>query len=368
MSRSRGIASLLLVLVPLAANAQTASPGGGLFAGAEARNLHFKRLAGATRLRQVSSPLGAVIPMGRLTLDVGTAWVATSLRRADGTDAEVKAFTDTQVRGSIVLGRDAVVATLLVNLPTGLKNAAPRDYTVIGAVSPGLLGFPVTGYSSGFSVTSGVAASLPAGGWSLGLAGSVRMNSSFTPYQDAQGPITYKPGIEGRFRAAADRLIGESRVSFGLTYSTFGDDQFGKSGNLRGAYRPGPRWLVEGVLVSPVGNSSLSLSIWNFHRAAGDTTGSSTANKENLAGAELAISLPLSSNVAIEPAISGRVSKPEVGRGRMGAAGAAFVFRLGDHISLTPSLRFDSGWVEGEQGARIGIGGWLSSVFLRITL
>lgn len=365
---AQGIALLFFVFPPRTVSAQEETPRGYFFAGVESRSLSFERLAGANRLRQVNTPFGAVIPVGRFTFDIGTAWVSTKLRRADGVEAEVKAFTDTQVRGSVVLGRDAIVATVLVNLPTGLERATPLDYIVIGAVSPGLLGFPVTGYASGLSVTSGLAAAIQAGAWSLGLAGSVRMGRSFTAYEDAAGPITYKPGVEGRFRGAADRLIGGSHLSFGLTYSTFGDDQFGKAGALRGAYRPGPRWLVEGNLVSPVGRSTLAISLWDFHRAAGDTTGGSAANQENLAGAEIALSVPLSRTVIFEPALSGRASKPELGRGRMGGAGGGLSFRVGDHVTFTPMFRFDTGWVEGTQGIRIGLSGWLGSAFLRVSL
>lgn len=365
---AQGLALLLLVLPAPAVSAQEGTRRAEFFAGLEARSLSFERLAGANRLRQVNTPFGAVIPAGRLTFDIGTAWVTTTLRRADGSEAEVKSLTDTQVRGSVVLGRDAVVATILVNLPTGLESASPLDYTVIGAVSPGLLGFPVTGYASGFSVTSGLAAAIQAGAWSLGLAGSVRMGRSFTAYQDAAGPIIYKPGVEGRFRGGADRLIGGSRLSFGLSYSTFGDDQFGKAGTLRGAYRPGPRWLAEGSLVSPVGSSTLAISVWDFHRAAGDTTGGSAANRETLAGAEITLSVPLSRWLSFEPVLSGRASKPALGRGRMGGAGGGLVVRVGDHITLTPTVRFDTGWVEGEQGARIGLSGWLGSAFLRVSL
>ncbi len=367
--RAQGFPLQLVALVVGAgsAMAQEAAPQAEFFVGSEVRSLNFERLVGASQLRQVNTPFGAIITLGRFTVDIGTAWVSTTLRRGAGAEAEVKAFTDTQIRGSVTLGHDAVVATVLLNLPTGLDNATPLDYTVIGAVSPGLLGFPVTGYASGLSITSGLAASVQAGAWSLGVAGSVRLNRSFTPYADATGPITYKPGVEGRFRGAADRLIGESRVSFGITYSTFGDDQFGKGGTLRGAYRPGPRWLVEGSLVSPVGNSTLALSLWNFKRAAGDTTGGSTANRENLAGAEVTLSVPLSRGLVFEPTVSGRVSKPELGRGRMGAAGGGLVIQIGEAIALTPALRYDTGWVEAGDGGRIGISGWLASAFLRVS-
>lgn len=346
------------------AQAQLSSPGPEAFAGVEVRTLRFDRVAGITRLSQIAIPVGAVLPFGRFTIDLGASWVESRMVRADGTRNSVDAFTDSQLRGSYVFGRDAVVATVLLNLPTGLEQASVKDYIVIGAVSPSLLGFPVATYASGFSVTSGLAASVPAGDWSVGLAGSVRVNSQFTPYTDAAGPIIYKPGIEGRVRGALDGLIGSSRLSVGFTYSTFGDDHFGKTTAVRGQYSPGPRWLAEAMLVAPIGGSTLSVSIWNFRRTAGDTTGGSARNKETLGAAEVSLAIPLSRTVVFEPAVSGRVSKPEIGKGRLAGAGAGLRIQLGESVSFAPAARYDTGWIEGDAGARNNAsGGYFSGLF-----
>ena len=197
------------------------------------------------------------------------------------------------------------------------------------------------------------------------MAGSVRVSSRFTPYVDSAGPISYKPGVEGRIRGGLDGLVGASQVSLGFTYSTFGDDQFGVATTARGLYRPGPRWLAEFALVAPVGNSRFNLSVWNFHRNAGDTTGASAKNRENLAAAEASVSIPLTVGLDFEPLVSGRLSKPQLGKGAMAGAGFALRIRLSDWLSLSPTARYDTGWVESESGVRNHLRGGYASTFLR---
>ena len=345
---------------------QTLSNGNQLFAGAEARSLSFDGLPSLRRLRQFSFPVGGIVSFGRFQVDFGTSFVSTELLRVDSTHHSVDHLTDSQLRGSYVFGKDAIVATVALNLPTGPRNATPRDYTVLGAVSPSFLGFPVAAYANGFSATGGLAAAIPAGKWSFGLAGSLRVSSEFTPYEDTSGPVVYKPGVEGRIRGGADGLVGSSRVTAGLTYSTFGDDQFGTSGTLRGLYHPGPRWLAEGGLVAPLWSATLNASLWHFRRTSGDTTGASARNQENLTAAELSVSVPVNSSFAIEPEVSGRVSKPQSGLGHMVGIGTAIRIALSDHLTLSPTWRYDLGWVETGAGARNNLHGWYGSVFLRL--
>lgn len=369
MSPPRSRPALLLLPVALLGagrlTAQSLDTRAVAFAGGEARILTFNGLPAVRRLRQFVVPVGLVLPSGRFTLDIGTAYVSTELTRPDATGHQVRHLTDTQVRGAYVFGRDAVVATVVANLPTGPRSASTKDYTVLGAVSPSFLGFPVAAYANGFSVTSGLAAAVQTGDWSLGLAGSLRVSSRFTPYVDSAGPISYKPGLEGRIRGGLDGLVGASQLSLGFTYSTFGDDQFGVATTARGQYRPGPRWLAEVAFVAPIGGSRLTFSAWNFHRTAGDTTGLSARNRENLIAAELSVSIPLTVRLDFEPTLSGRLSKPELGRGRMGGAGAGLRIRLSDRVSLTPQARYDSGWVESETGNRNSLRGGYASAFLR---
>ena len=365
MSRLHGpVLALLLAALP-ARPAPAQGREGQLFAGSESRSLRFDGLPVLGRLRQIVVPVGAVIPAGRFTFDLGSAWASTRMDRLDGTSHSVDAFTDTQVRGAVVIGREAAVATVLVNLPTGLDRASARDYTVLGAISPGLLGFPVASYASGFSVTSGLAGAVQTGNWSMGLAASLRLGSEFTPYADAEGPITYKPGVEGRMRAGVDGVIGQSRLSAGFTYSTFGDDHFGQSGALRGEYRPGPRWVAEAALLAPLGASTLELSAWHFRRSAGDSTGSSARNRENLTGGEALLSVSLAHWIAFEPALMGRRSNPQAGSASLWGAGAGFRLQPGGSVSISPALRFDRGEIQDPAGNLVELRGWYLSAFVR---
>ena len=359
------VLSISLQAVGGRASAQTLADRSEAVAGAEVRVISLELLQSARRLRQLSIPFGFVLALGRLRLDLGSAFASTELVRVDSTRHSVDHLTDTQVRGAYVFGRDAVVATLALNLPSGPRRASARDYAVLGAVSPNFLAFPIATYASGFSATGGVAGAIPAGNWSFGLAGSVRVSSRFEPYEDAFGPLVYKPGIEGRLRGGADGLVGAAKLSAGLTYSTFGDDQFGTSGALRGQYQPGPRWLAEAALQAPLGASTLSLSLWNFRRTAGDTTGASARNKENLTAGELSLTIPLAHRLSFEPAISGRVSKPQSGRARMLGVGGALQIHLGHRFTILPTARYDTGWVEDGLGSRTHFHGGYGSVFLR---
>ena len=364
MTRHLVVAAVVGVLSAGPASGQGVPQG---VAGAELRTVSFEGLPLLKRLRQVATPVGVVIPAGRFTFDIGGSWVSTRMDRHDGTHHVVDALTDTQVRGAYVLGRDAVVLTVMANLPTGLDNATPKDFTVIGAISPGLLGFPVATYASGFSVTTGLAAAVQSGEWSFGLAGSVRMSREFTPYADLEGPITYRPGVEGRIRAGADGLVGQSRLSLGFTFSTFGDDQFGQGGTLRGAYRPGSRWMGEAALVAPIGASSLSIALWTFRRSAGDTTGASARNKENLGVGEVVATIPLASWLDLEPQIVTRISFPELGSAWFGGGGSGFRIRLSDVVSLVPTLRYDIGEIDDGAGHKVDLKGLYASAFVRIT-
>lgn len=368
-ARSGRLALLVLGFGPPTAGllrAQSLAERSEALVGAEARAISLELQQGARRLRQLSFPFGFMLTSGRFRVDLGSAFASTELVRSADSSHTVNHLTDTQVRGAYVFGRDAVVATLALNLPTGPRHASPRDYAVLGAVSPNFLGFPVASYASGFSVTGGLAGAIPAGRWSLGLAGSVRVSSRFEPYADALGPLVYQAGVEGRLRVGADGLVGASRLTAGLTYSTFGDDQFGTGGILRGQYQPGSRWLVEAALLAPIGSSTLNLSLWNFRRSPGDTTGASARNKENLSAAEVSLSIPLGSRLSFEPGVSGRLSKPQAGKAQMLGIGGGLQIRLGERFTLVPSARYDTGWVEDGLGARTDFHGGYGSAFLRM--
>jgi len=77
------LAAGLLACIGAGAQAQLSAAGPETFVGVEVRTLRFERVAGVTRLSQTAVPVAAVLPIGRLTLDLGTSWVASRMVRAD---------------------------------------------------------------------------------------------------------------------------------------------------------------------------------------------------------------------------------------------------------------------------------------------
>jgi hypothetical protein len=60
------------------------------------------------------------------------------------------------------------------------------------------------------------------------------VSGEYEPY--AGTDVTYEPGLR-EARLGADRLVGSSRLSLGVTVSDFGTDEF-----TNGSYRPGTAW------------------------------------------------------------------------------------------------------------------------------
>ncbi len=153
-------------------------------------------------MRQVAIPAGVLVPVGRrFSFDIGASYAVTTVTDTSGASQSFSSFTDTQIRGSYVLAMDALVVSLMMNLPTGKETTTLQKFGVAASASSNFLLFPVNSYGAGFSVTPGVAAATTAGDWNLGLAASVRVSSSYTPFSDSGSSSTrYKPGVETRIR------------------------------------------------------------------------------------------------------------------------------------------------------------------------
>jgi hypothetical protein len=329
----------------------------------------FKRVelgGGSTKIRQLAVPFAIVIPAGRFSLDLGGYYASTRLELGTA-ERTLSHLTDTQVRGSYTFGRDQVVASVVFNLPTGLSRAPPADFPVQGAISSSFLSFPVNSYGNGFSATGGLAAAVPAGDWNLGLAVGLRLSGRYTPYVDATGPLSYKPGLEGRIRAGVDRIVGQSRVTAGLTWSTFGTDQLSSGSIVAGRYQPGPRWIAEALAAVPVGRSRLSVEAWHYQRSQGDSLGQVVANDERLSSLGVAITTGLTGSATFRIGVDGRLWKRGDSDGSFAAATASLGFRLGQRITITPEGRYETGRLEPSTG-RVTVRGLYGALLLRSTL
>jgi len=362
-------------LVASSAVAQVTGRGPAVVGGFEAREYRFAAPFVIRSIAQSTIPIGGVATYGRLSLDAGTFWAATTLTRRDGTYRRVTGFTDTQVRAAWVFGRDAIVVSLMANLPTGLDRMSPADFDVLGTVSSTFLAFPVNAYANGGSLTAAAAGVLPAGAWTLGLATSLRGSRTFTPVVDpVAGPLRYRAGIEGRARLGADRLLGASRLSLGLTLSGFGDDQYAGLGISRGSYQPGTRWIGEAVLTAPLGAGTLTGVLWGYHRRAGDTAGVRLTNAERVAGLTLSGRWPVAPRVDLEPGVEVRHGALEGGKGLLGGAGMGGRVRMSRRLSAWGGVRHDRGYLDVKsfrddgsvEVARTGLRTWYLSGLVRV--
>jgi hypothetical protein len=250
----------------------------------------------------------------------------------------------------------------------------PADFDVLGTVSSPFLGFPVSAYANGGSVTAALAFAAPVRQWTLGVAGSVRGSRTFTPVLDpVAGPLNYRAGVEGRLRVGADRLVGQSRLALGVTVSGFGDDVYAGLGVARGAYQPGIRWIVELLAATPAWNGTVTTTLWGYQRSAGDTAGVSLGNRENMMGITSMGAWPVAPRITLEPGVEVKYSGLTGGRGLLAGGGMGVRGRLSDRLSVWSGARLDGGYLDAQslddQGQRTvnrtKLATWSISVFVR---
>lgn len=354
------VALLVLAALPAGLRAQeNLFPQAAVIGGVEVRQYTFGSSFAADRVRQFAVPLGIIVPVGkRFSFDIGSSWASTSVKAA-GSTTTFSHLTDTQLRGSYTLGNDALVVSVMMNIPTGKKTTTPTQFGVASSTSSNFLLFPVNSYGTSFSVTPGLAAATTVGDWNLGLAASARVSASYTPFSGDTG--TYKPGVETRIRGGVDRLVGASRVTFGATFSTFSTDALRGGALGSGSFDPGNRFLLDLGLTSPVGGGTVGFYIWNYHRFRSNsaTSTSPSGGRENVFTAGFNGSWGLSKTLALEPVTEARIWSPESGSGRLFGAGTALRVQAGTNFAFLPSVRVDLGTIKNTTGSHsvTGLGG-----------
>jgi len=344
--RARLLTPLLVAALPGALAAQTQRPRA--FAGAEYYSVSFGSGLGTKSVSEFAVPIGFQLPVGqRLTFDAGTYFVSATRKDETGNATSISGPTDLTVRAGYQLVPDVVALTVAVNLPTGQSTLDTGQVYVAGATATDLIPFPVTSFGSGFNMTGGLAAAIPVAGWALGAAGSYRYNGSYTPVVDTAG-TALKPGAEFRIRVGADRIVGQGRVSLGLTYSTFSRDEFGVD-----MVNGGRRLISQASWSFPVGGHNVSLFAWDIARSADSTA---TANvtlpsaKENTMAIGAMTALRLGRNTlrpTLEYRRSWRGESALAGYGSLFSVGARHYIQASDRFAVVPGLRFDVGKVAG---------------------
>jgi hypothetical protein len=336
--------------------------------GFDARGYEFDPGIGTKSVWQWNVPIVVVVPIGsKMSVDLTTHYASGRVETYAGTTEMLAGPTDTQLRILYTARRDRVVGSLSFNLPTGDHTISSDEFAVAGAVGSTYLSFPVANVGTAFGVTGGLAYAQRAGAWNVGVSGSVRYVGNYAPLSDET--LTYDPGMEARVRAGVDRVLGtRSRVLFGLTVSTFSSDTYtGTSALFSGSYAPGTRCIGDFGLLTVLGRSTLTLSVWDYARLAGTgSAGTNSATKENVLNAEARFAYPVTARIQLEPTVGYRQWNPaDYLGGRLGSAGITLRVGLSDRLFLAASGRYDSGWISDQATGSADLAGYGASVLLR---
>lgn len=304
------------------------------------------------KISEVSFPVFVVVPLlPALTVDIGTAYAMATLERtsrdATGTvtttKSEMSGLTDTQLRANYTFGQDFVVLTAGVNAPTGSSTVDPEQLEAATLIGSDFLMFPVSGFGSGFGVTGGVAVAQPLGAWNFGFGASVRQSSEYEPFRDATGTATkFQPGPEYRARLNMDHPFGTGRISFGLTYSKFGDDKSNAA-----VFNSGDRYVGQFAISDEIKSGvDYSFVLWNLYRTAGTLINSDPSPWGNITNAMMSFGIRGPADVSIEPSIETRLWLQDQSKTSfLGTFGMRFFVNRGSW-AVVPGFGFTVGSME----------------------
>jgi len=220
------------------------------------------------KVTEMAFPLYALVPiLPSFSVDIGTAFAMATVENANtGSSSDMSGLTDTQVRANYTFGQDLVVLTAGVNLPTGSATVDPGELEAATRIGSDFLTFPISGFGSGMGFTGGVAVARPLGAWNLGFGASMRQSGEYEPFRDETGVATkFQPGPEYRARVGLDHPFGTGRMSFGVTYSKFGDDKANAA-----TYNTGNRYVGQlAVSNSLASHIDYSIVAWDLYRSEG---------------------------------------------------------------------------------------------------
>ena len=358
MTRIRALAAALACGLAAPAGAQTLY---GPVARVGPQFVSYRIGEGPERtISQLAVPVAIAFPVaGGLTLDLATAY-ARSRYEAGAATEEISGLTDTQIRANWTFGNDNVVLTAGVNLPTGHATIDfEQEALAAGLIGNDFLSFPVSNMGTGFAGTGGLAVARAFGSWNLGAGASFRYSSEWDAFDVEDEMVAYQPGSEVRFRVGGDRTGTGGRLTFGATYSMFGDDE--ASGTT---YSTGDRVIGQlGYLANLGATTSLSLSAWNLYRLEGEVLGDEVAPPENIANVALALGFGVL-GATIEPNVEARVATgdDESRRGRLVQGGLRLRRAIGK-FEFFPSAAYAVGKLGADDADLTGLRGMLTIRF-----
>jgi hypothetical protein len=251
-------------------------------------------------ISELAIPVFVRVPFGSaFTFDVGTSYARARVTSPDGV-SEVSGLTDTQLRGNLTLGTDFIVLTGGVNLPTGRSSVTADELTAAGRIGSDFLAFPISNMGTGFGFTGGIAVARPLGEWNLGFGGAVRRSSSYDPFKIPGQTLRFQPGDEYRARVGLDHPFGYGRVTLGITYSAFTDDNAGGF-----VYNTGNRLIAQAAASNTYSGTDVTLAAYNVFRGNGNYASGDPAGHENILNGYVGLGLHMLGTV-VEPSLEGR--------------------------------------------------------------
>jgi hypothetical protein len=318
---------------------------------------------GAEKVSELAFPVFVLVPVtSAFSVDIGTSYASADLDRTNSdqthTKSSVSGLTDTQLRGNYSFKGDLFVLTAGLNLPTGSATIDPAELDASTRIGSDFLSFPISGFGSGFSMTGGAAVAHSLGSWNLGIGGSVRQGTEYTPFRDAaDSAVKFTPGPEYRVRAGIDHPHGTGRISLGFMYSKFGDDKANAA-----TYNTGNRFLGQlAVSNSMASHVDYSFVAWNLYRSSGTLIDGSASPSSNMTNVLAGLSIG-SGSFSVQPSLEGRVVVgPElIKTNGLATAGLRFVINRGSW-TIVPGGGYTVGRMD--QGSLTGMRGTLAVRF-----
>lgn len=324
-------------------------------------SLTFGSGASSRTVSQLALPVVVLLPFGeKFSMDVSTAFATSTVKADDSTASEISGLTDTQIRANYRIGADNVLLTVGVNIPTGQYSVPADQQEAAGQIGNDFLYYPISSMGNGLAMTGGVAYARPIGNWNFGVGGSARKSTEFAAFSVASEDFRFTPADEYRVSLNADRPAGDGAVSFGVTYSMFGEDLADTT-----TYSTGDRIIATMGWNFPVKGADVFLSGWNLYRLEGEILGADAPaeNVLNLAGA---VSLSYG-EVLVQPNVETRLWQ-------IGGARAGNLVNLGvrvripvGQLGLFPQVGYSLGNIYSvADGSGTKVNGFRASLTLRL--
>lgn len=316
---------------------------------------------GARTVEQAAVPVVLVLPLHRrFTVDITSAAASTRVVANDSTQSEIVGSTDTQIRADWQLMLDHLSLTLGVNAPSGQYRVTPEQAEAAGQISNDFLFFPIASMGNGPAATVGLAAAVQVLNINVGFGGSYRKSTEFEPLSTTIAPVRYQPGDETRFRVSAERRLWLGTASFGMIFSSFGEEELDAT-----TYSTGDRVITTAGWSIPLWRLQIDLGMWNIDRSAGERFGG-PAPADDIRNYSGAVGLRLGRWI-FQPMLESRRWESEGSLlGELRNTGLLVSIPIGARYVLEPRYTTTSGTMYSMFDAlEMPITGWQGSVLLR---